>query len=170
MKNVLSKMQIDILENLYRKDMSDSIKTKNSETPYDHWHNMRSTDLLKNELFHLNTKFIDDQQKRQRRWLIPQSHHTLFAEAAKDLIKKGLVKGFAAGYQVESDAGGKDISVPLKWDDSDKNIRLIGITLTPEGYKLAEELLKQKEADLLAELNKLKHEENTELESLLKKG
>lgn len=169
MKNVLSKMQIDILENLYGKDLSGSIKIKSNETPYDHWHNMRSTDLLKNEIYHMNTKFLNEQQKRQKRWLIPQSHHTLFAEAIRDLIKKNLIRGFAAGYQVETDTDGKDILAPLRWDDSDKNLRLISITLTPEGYKLAEELLKQKEADLLAELNKLKGEENTELETLLKK-
>ncbi len=169
MKNVLSKMQIDILENLYRRDLSSSVKIKDNETPYDHWHNMRSADLLKNEIYHMNTKFLNEQQKRQKRWLIPQSHHALFAEAIRDLIKKSLINGFAAGYQIERDASGKDISVPLKWDDTDKNIRLIGITLTPEGYRLAEELLKQKEAELFSELNKLKGEENKELEVLLKK-
>lgn len=170
MKNILSKMQMDILENLYRKDLSGSVKIKDNETPYDYWHNMRSADLLKNEIYHMNTKFLDEQQKKQKRWLIPQSHHTLFAEATRDLIKKNLINGFAAGYQIERDASGKDISVPLKWDDSDKNLRLIGITLTPDGYRLAEELLKQKEADLLSELNKLKGGEAKEMEVLLKKG
>ncbi|MEK6680853.1 MAG: hypothetical protein AABY79_02690 [Nitrospirota bacterium] len=168
MKNTLYQMQIDILESLYRKDMSGSLTNKSNETPYDQWHNMRSADLLKNELYHLTTKFIDAQQKRQKRWLIPQSHHTQFSDAVRDLIAKGLIKGFAAGYQIERDIDGKDMLVPLKWNEDDKNIRLIAVTLTTEGYKLAEELLRQKESDLLSELNRLKGQETTEMETLLK--
>lgn len=169
--NELSIMEVRILKHLYCQNPHRNYKSPKERFRYEHGLELTGTDGMKLRLYLTGIQtgpgadlfqridpsmcipggtlgFIHSQLKAPRltdtpRVLMPESYKRAFHDAVRNLIHRGLVAGFVAGYEVAEGEDGFQTPVPARWTEEDGEDKVVGATLTEEGFATAKDLFLQ---------------------------
>jgi hypothetical protein len=169
--NELSIMEVRILKHLYCQNPHRNYTSPKERFRYEHGLELTGADGMKLRLFLTGIKtgpgsdlfqridpsmcipggtlgYIHSQLKAPRltdtpRALMPDSFKRSYYDAVRNLIHRGLVVGFVGGYEVAEGEDGFQTPVPARWVESDGEARILGVTLTEEGFTTAKDLFMQ---------------------------
>jgi hypothetical protein len=167
----LSIMEVRILKHLYCQNPHRSYRSAKERFKYEHGLDLTSTDGMKMRLYLTGIRtgpgadlfqridpsycipggtlgFIHSQLKAPRmsgekRVMMPESFKRSFHDAVRNLIHRGLVVGFVTGHEVAEGEDGFQAPVPARWTEEDGEDRVVGVTLTEEGFATAKDLFMQ---------------------------
>lgn len=169
--NELSIMEVRILKHLYCQNPHRNYRSPKERFRYEHGLELTGADGMKLRLYLTGIKtgpgadlfqridpsmcipggtlgFIHSQLKAPRvtdipRVLMPGSFKRAYYDAVRNLIHRGMVVGFVGGYEVAEGEDGFQTPVPARWTEADGDDRILGITLTEEGFTTAKDLFMQ---------------------------
>lgn len=167
--NDLSILEVRILKHLYCQNPHRNYRDPKERFKYAHGLELTSTDGMKVRLYLTGIKtgsdllrrldpgvcipggtlnYIHSQLKAPKvvdgsRVMMPESFKRSFHDAVRNLIHRGLAAGFMAGYEIAEGEDGFRAPVPARWTDDDDPGRIVGVTLTEEGFFAARELFMQ---------------------------
>ncbi|MDH4228717.1 MAG: hypothetical protein OEW11_03100 [Nitrospirota bacterium] len=165
----LSIMEVRVLKHLYCQNPNRNYADPKARFRYDHGLEHTSTDGMKLRLYLISIKsgshlhqrlnpgvcipggtlrFIASQVKAPRvvpdsRVEMPQSFKRSFHDAVRSLMARGLIHGYLAGYQLIEGEDGFRAPVPARIEQSEDAYRVVGASLTEEGFAAARELFLQ---------------------------
>jgi hypothetical protein len=167
----LSILEVRILKHLYCQNPHRNYASPKERFRYEHGLDLTSTDGMKLRLYLTGLKTGPGAELRQRidpsmcipggtlgfihgqlkapkmtgreRVLMPEAYKRSFNDAVRDLIHRGLVMGFVAGYEVAEGEDGFHAPVPALWREEDGDTRVVGTTLTAQGFEVAKDLFMQ---------------------------
>lgn len=165
----LSILEARILKHLYCQNPHRDFRDPAERFKYEHGLELTSTDGMKLRLYltsiksgsHLQQRldpgvcipggtlaFIHSQLKVPKikegsRVKMPESFKRSYHDAIRWLMEKSLVRGFMSGYEIAEGEDGFCAPVPARWQEGDDVHRVIGVTLTEQGFEAARDLFMQ---------------------------
>ncbi len=164
----LSIMEVRILKHLYCQNPHRNYNGADERFKYAHGLELTSTDGMKLRLYLTGIRrgsdlrqrinpgvcipggtlgFIHSQLKAPKivpesSERMPESFRRAFHDAVRALIRRELIDGFRAGYEIAEGEDGFRAPVPALWD-GEESTRVVGVTLTHHGFDAARELFMQ---------------------------